>query len=264
MPACSRHRVPRSQLCATSSTQSVGKPWPELSQVNLRDRSLRSWTSATTALAPLDGSAASSSTGSPTTRSRSPSTTAASRDRPARPISESAPHSPGPSDGGSVRVTVVEVRHMGVGVLDGIVTMPVNVPSNPTGHVLVVVVCVVVAVLVFVLDHRVEMHVLVGGVQRERDADGGERNGEGLDDGDGLAEQGPGQHGADERGRGEDDLAAGGAEITCTLDPQGDRGAVAERADRGARRRSGRSRRAMRSRRRCRERGWRCRRRHLW
>ena len=44
-------------------------------------------------------------------------------------------------------------------------------------------------------------------------------------------QRGPGQHRADERGGGEDDLASGSAEVAGAFDPQGDRGAVAERSD---------------------------------
>ena len=52
-----------------------------------------------------------------------------------------------------------------------------------------------------------------------------------MDEGDRFAEEGPGQECADEGGGGEDDLAAGGAEIAGAFDPQRDRCAVAERAD---------------------------------
>ena len=56
---------------------------------------------------------------------------------------------------------MVEVRSVRVCVLDGLVSVPVNVPSDKNIGLVVVVVVVVVAVLVFVLDDRVAMDVLV-------------------------------------------------------------------------------------------------------
>lgn len=89
-------------------------------------------------------------------------------------------------------VAVVEVGDVWVGVLDVLVAVPVGVALvRPFGMGVLVV--IVVAVLVLVLDGFVAVGVFVARAQRQRDAAGGERDGDGLEDGDALAQQGPGQ-----------------------------------------------------------------------
>lgn len=80
---------------------------------------------------------------------------------------------------------------MRVGMLDGIVAVPMGVAAVHLIGVRVVVVSVVVAVFMFVLNDAVAVGVLVGRAQRERDAYSGERDSHCLGDGDGLAEQRP-------------------------------------------------------------------------
>lgn len=62
----------------------------------------------------------------------------------------------------SVGVNVVKIRDVGVGMLDGLVAVPVDVASRWSGMcVVVVVVTVVVAVFVFMLDRQVAMDVVM-------------------------------------------------------------------------------------------------------
>lgn len=86
----------------------------------------------------------------------------------------------------------MEVGDVRVGVLDVLVAVPVGVAlARPFGMGVLVV--IVVAVLVLVLDGFVAMAVFVARAQRQRDPGGGERYGRCLEDGDALAQQGPGQ-----------------------------------------------------------------------
>ncbi len=128
-------------------------------------------------------------------------------------------------------VAVVKVGYMRMGMLDGLVGVAMRVRSVDDTGVFVVVVFVVVAMLVFVLDDVVAVCVFMGGAQGEGDADGGERDGESLDEGDGVAEEGPRERGPDERSGCEDDLASSRSQIAGSLDPQCDGGPVAECAD---------------------------------
>lgn len=128
-------------------------------------------------------------------------------------------------------VAVVKVGDMRMGMRDGLVGVAMRVRSADDTGVVVVVVLVVVAMLVFVLDDVVAVCVFMGGAQGEGDADGGERDREGLDEGDGFAEKGPSKRCTDERSGGEDDLAPSRSQVAGSLDPQRDGSPVAERAD---------------------------------
>lgn len=65
----------------------------------------------------------------------------------------------------SVGVAVMEVGNVGVGVLDGLVAVPVGVGSEGTGGLVVFVVLIVVAVLVLVFHDRMAVDVLVRGAK---------------------------------------------------------------------------------------------------
>ena len=104
---------------------------------------------------------------------------------------------------------------------------------SPVEAVFVMVIVVVVVVDVFVIVGQPIMAVLVFvvGSKRHTDPGGGEHDGSDLEQLDRVAEDGPGNRGADERRSGEDDLAACGAEVTRAFDPQGDRQPVPGSAD---------------------------------
>ena len=93
------------------------------------------------------------------------------------------------------------------------------------------VVAVVVGVLVLVDRDAMAVLVLVARLQRQDDPHGRDRNRDRLRRGHRFGQHGPGDECADERGSREDDLAAGRAEVSGTLDPEGDGCAVADGAD---------------------------------
>ncbi len=111
------------------------------------------------------------------------------------------------------------------------VIVPMRVPSGHRFMVFVVVVPVVVVVFVFMGYLVMGVLVNVGGLQRHGHAHCGQQAADDLGAGDRISQNDPGQHSADERGGGEDDLPPSRSEIAGSFDPQHDRRAIAGGTD---------------------------------
>ena len=123
---------------------------------------------------------------------------------------------------------MVEVRHVGMGVHQVLVHVPVAVTSSD--GLVVVPVMLIMDVLVIVDEPLVHMRVLMVRTQHPQHTDRGEDERDDLHPADSVTEKHPGDEDTDERCCGEDQLAPGGTEITSAGNPQGDRQAVPEAA----------------------------------